>query len=142
MTNPPDTPAETWAVIARFPGYEISGDGHVRNRRTRRILRPTERRYGPAVRLHRGGQRRSRAYVSTLVDEAFGTPELEADRTGPDARRASQPRPQHADHDQAEHHDGHTDATRRRRTTPRGHRGTGRGRRRITHAHTHGHAHP
>jgi len=62
---------EHWLVIADFPKYEVSDQGNVRNRKTKRLVQLQDNRAGGImVRLYRDGQGYSRL-VRRLVARAF-----------------------------------------------------------------------
>lgn len=61
---------ETWKVIKEFENYEVSDNGKVRNRKTLRILKPSNVNGYQQVSLSRDGKKH-RKFVHRLVGEAF-----------------------------------------------------------------------
>lgn len=62
---------EIWRTINEFPNYEVSNLGNVRNKKTKRVLKPTKNNNGYlCVSLYRSGIKKNH-YIHRLVAEAY-----------------------------------------------------------------------
>lgn len=59
---------EFWRDVRNYPGYEVSNLGHVRNKRTRRVLKTSLNRRDGYCRVGIGGKHQ---YVHRLVADTF-----------------------------------------------------------------------
>lgn len=72
-TQRPGTKGETWNPVKRYPYYEVSSHGRIRNKLTAKVLKPITDRSGHLyVFLYEAGRRRgTKQWVHRIVLEAF-----------------------------------------------------------------------